>query len=86
MTINRSRVEIVVLVGLIVTEAISVYQTLFCLWMLAHPVYASPEWAKRLEIRLMTTLVIGARRLLSLYDLCLVSRGSRIADACVSQV
>lgn len=59
MTASRSQIWGIVLAGLIVAEAITVYQVLYCLWMLAHPVYASATWSTRLEIRLLTALVLG---------------------------
>ena len=59
MIASRSQMGGIVLAGLVVAEAITIYQVLFCLWMLAHPVYASAEWLARLEIRLVTALVLG---------------------------
>jgi len=59
MLASRSQMGTIVLGGLIVAEAITIYQVLFCLWMLAHPLYASAEWSARLEIRLLTALVLG---------------------------
>jgi hypothetical protein len=44
--------------------AISLYQTLFCLWMCSHPIYQSSEWQTRFYIRLSTTAVIGLLLLL----------------------
>lgn len=59
MTAGRARIENVAFLGFIVATGFSIYQTLFCLWMLAHPLYASPEWKNLLVIRLLTTLALG---------------------------
>ena len=59
MTASRSRMGMAVFAGLLVAEAITIYQVLFCLWMLAHPVYASAEWSERMRIRLLTAFVLG---------------------------
>jgi hypothetical protein len=52
-------IGVLVIAVLAAAVVISTYQTLFCLWMVAHPVYASPEWETRLTIRFFTTLVFG---------------------------
>src|SRR5262245_9869895 len=38
---------------------VSLYQTLFSLWMTAHPLYHSPAWQHRFYLRLTTTVIIG---------------------------
>jgi hypothetical protein len=59
-TLAKCAVCLLPLVGLV-----SLYQTLFCLWMCAHPAYQSPEWKTRFYIRLSTTVVIGILWLLA---------------------
>lgn len=59
MTASRARLETGAFVALAVGAAISLYQTLFCVWMLAHPLYSSSVWKTRLGIRLATTLALG---------------------------
>lgn len=59
MTSGRALLETGALVALTIGAAVSLYQTLFCVWMLAHPLYASSEWKTRLGIRLATTLALG---------------------------
>jgi hypothetical protein len=54
-TLAKLAVCILPLAGLV-----SLYQTLFTLWMCAHPVYQSQEWQTRFYIRLSTTVVIVA--------------------------
>ena len=48
-----------ILAALIVGEVISIYQVLFCLWMLSYPLYSSPDWSARLKVRLLTAIVLG---------------------------
>lgn len=44
---------------LTVAGLISLYQTLYCFWMTAHPVYSSLEWKQRFYYRAATTVIIG---------------------------
>lgn len=74
MSPSRARIERAVFILLVVALAISTYQTLFCVWMLAHPIYASPEWKTRLVVRMVTTLALGAAILLG----ARVQRGSTL--------
>ncbi len=49
-------------IGLVVlglVEVFSIYQTLFCLWMVSHPVYQSQYWREKLELRVATTAILG---------------------------
>lgn len=41
-------------------EAFSIYQTLFCVWMMAHPAYQSQYWREKLELRAAATAILGA--------------------------
>lgn len=59
MMAGWKRIETGVFVALVVGVVISIYQILFCVWMLAHPMYASTEWETRLGIRLATLLALG---------------------------
>jgi hypothetical protein len=61
---NRTTLAKVTVCVLTVAGAISVYQTLFCLWMSSHPLYHSPEWTTRFYIRLSTTIVVAVLWLL----------------------
>jgi hypothetical protein len=60
MAIRPTKLWAVALCLLSLGIAISAYQTLFCAWMLAHPLYASAEWKARLEIRFATTVGLSA--------------------------
>lgn len=59
MKLWKANTELFVIAALVAAGLISIYQTLFCLWMVAHPVYASPEWHTRLAIRSSTTVALG---------------------------
>lgn len=43
-----------------IAGAVSLYRTLFCLWMCAHPLYQSAAWTTRFYYRLATTTVVAA--------------------------
>lgn len=47
----------------------SAYQTLYCVWMTAHPVYRSSEWISRFYLRLGTTIGAGILWLVLLFVL-----------------
>jgi hypothetical protein len=36
----------------------SANQTLFCIWMTAHPLYSSPVWVARFYLRFATTVTL----------------------------
>lgn len=53
------RWKAIALVVLGLVEVFSIYQTLFCLWMVSHPVYQSQYWREKLELRVATTAILG---------------------------
>jgi hypothetical protein len=60
MMLRRKSAASVALVVLTIGGAVSLYQTLFCLWMCAHPLYQSAAWIARFYYRLATTTVVAA--------------------------
>jgi hypothetical protein len=71
-----------VLVCLSLGIAVSAYQALFCMWMSAHPVYRSPDWARLFYIRLFTTVIILGCWIATLLKLRAIDRdeGSQSRD------
>jgi hypothetical protein len=53
-TVAKFAVYLLPLLGLV-----SLYQTLFCLWMTSHPLYKSQAWQTLFYVRLSTTATIG---------------------------
>jgi hypothetical protein len=80
MSITRTGLIKLLAWGLPWIGAVSAYQTLFSLWMCAHPVYQSVEWQHRFYLRLITTIIIGVLWLACVIWLVLKKRRSR-ADA-----
>ena len=50
---------IVLLIVLVLVELISLYQTLFSVWMMAHPIYESQAWMCRLRIHVGITVLLA---------------------------
>jgi hypothetical protein len=55
----KKRWAIVLLCILTLAGLLSIYQTLFDLWMTAYPYATTGDWATRFYVRLATTIVIG---------------------------
>jgi hypothetical protein len=56
---KRTTAPAITISVLTIAGFVSLYQTAFCLWMTAHPLYRSPEWQARFYLRFGTTVVIG---------------------------
>ena len=59
MEMNINGRLILFLIVLVLVEIVSFYQTLFSVWMMAHPIYESQVWMSRLRIQVGITFFLA---------------------------
>jgi hypothetical protein len=70
------------MVLLLLGSLLSGYQTLYCAWMVSHPLYTSSDWVARFYLRLGTTILTAVGGIILLIVLVRtrpVVRGRRVA-------